>query len=359
MFVHSPDDAHHKKSRQPPARSERPANYVSEDEDARKLSKAMKKRHSATRKTVSSSHRPTIEDDEESNLNAERIRFIKRPRTMNAVRSEDKGNESMDEDVPQRTKNEKMAKAKKIRRSSTRKTVSYARQANEEDEEAAAQPDEQQHTMATKKPKPRRNTVSNARPTSDNMASAVGRNTNQQMYAKNHLYDTLCVLCNKTQRPGYLASHYINYHPDHEVMIARMSPKMAAKLRAQSYQFKRVAGKIKGLCFFCEEDKEMSKCGWEMHLLTHTGESMIQCAVCQKRMKSKNQHGQECSGEAVRIYHENVENATDCSVLGFMCNECNYVQIGRDRMVKHLETEHGYLGPSEKNHYKKLNLLKY
>lgn len=71
-------------------------------------------------------------------------------------------------------------------------------------------------------------------------------------------------------------------------------------------------------------------------------------------MKRRSKHGSGCSGDIVRIYNE---NTSDASVIGFMCNECNYLQISRERIVKHLEIEHGFLGPSEINHYRKLKLI--
>lgn len=178
------------------------------------------------------------------------------------------------------------------------------------------------------------------------------RNTNQQIFAKNHMYRTLCVFCNQNQRN--LVCHYVNEHPDDEVPIARPSPTMADSLRQQSLTFEKVDRKIFGICIFCEERKGMIKGHWEQHFLIHTGEKMYSCKTCHASTKVKREHGSECPGEVVRIYHE---NASDASVNCFMCNDCNYLQISRERILKHLEVEHGFLGPSENNHYKKLQLI--
>lgn len=181
---------------------------------------------------------------------------------------------------------------------------------------------------------------------------SFGQNTNRQMFAKNNSYRTLCVFCNETR--AHLVLHYANKHPNYEVPIARPSPPMADKLRLQNFTFKKVDRKLLGICIFCEEKKAMTKDHWEQHFLIHSGEKMYNCRTCHGSMKTKRDHRSDCLGDVVRIYHE---NSSEASVVGFMCNGCNYLQISRDRIVKHLEVEHGFLGPSENYHYKRLKLI--
>ena len=97
----------------------------------------------------------------------------------------------------------------------------------------------------------------------------VMKNTNREMYFANNLYKTLCVLCNKNDRR--LVPHYQKHHANHEVLIARPSPTMAEAIRKQSQQFEFHKHKITGVCVFCEEEKALTKHGWQQHILTHTG----------------------------------------------------------------------------------------
>lgn len=185
--------------------------------------------------------------------------------------------------------------------------------------------------------------------------NAFARNTNKQMHPKNTLYQTLCVFCNQNYQVR-LVSHYVTTHPQFEVPIARLSPSMAERLRAQTHDFKRANGKTVGLCYFCEEDKGCTTNGWENHLATHTGERhlMFICRTCDAEVNTKASHNGPCNGVPIKIY---CENSTDGSATGFMCNECNYVQINRDRMVKHLKDQHDVKNPAEKRHFRKLVLV--
>lgn len=243
-----------------------------------------------------------------------------------------------------------------IRHSALRSTISGTRPAIEEDEEAEDQRPKNSVRfllgMKKRRSAGRQTVDSRPAPEDEPMVNAVRHNTDQQMYAKNSLYEKLCVLCNKKQRD--LVPHYVKEHPDSEVLIARLSPGKAIDLRTQSAQFEKAGKKIKGPCFFCEENKSMGKTDWERHLLTHTGESLFNCTVCRTGMKSAREHDKKCDGQAVRIYHE---NASDGSVFGFMCYDCNYLQIGRERMVKHLIKEHGFNEPTEAVHYRQLKLI--
>lgn len=179
------------------------------------------------------------------------------------------------------------------------------------------------------------------------------KNTNRKMHAKNELYRTLCQLCNLNER--YLVNHYVNQHPDSEVFISRPSPKMAKQLRLQKEQFDIARGKISGFCYFCEDTKCMYKHKWGVHILSHTGEKekMFHCKKCFSESKRKIDH-KGCDDEPINIFDT---NSCDGSLAGFMCTECNYMQIKRERMVKHLRKQHQYTEITEGIQYENVVLV--
>lgn len=177
------------------------------------------------------------------------------------------------------------------------------------------------------------------------------KNTIPEMYAKNNLYRTLCVLCNRNER--YLVAHYAKQHPKYEVLISRPSPKMAKKLRLQSEIFEIQNKKIKGICFFCEEKKNMAKYNWFMHILSHTGESIYYCSTCNLSMKSKCDH-KNCKTKPCNIYDA---NTNDASLKAYMCSKCNFLQVSRERIVRHMVKEHGYHEVEESVQFEKVQLV--
>lgn len=177
------------------------------------------------------------------------------------------------------------------------------------------------------------------------VALTVWKNTNRQMYWSNPLYRKCCVLCNEINH--HLVSHYGKQHPEHEVVIARLSPTTADSLCQQNQRFEMSRTKITGLCYFCEKRKEMTKSNWSKHILTHTGEKMYKCRECDGTFKIKAEHSTAvCGGQSTTIYALNSEN--DAALTGFMCNVCNYLQINQQKIITHLLREHGF--DKSKNH---------
>lgn len=129
---------------------------------------------------------------------------------------------------------------------------------------------------------------------------------------------------------------------------------MAERMRLQNDNFKVIKNKITGFCYFCEEEKTMTRRDYMEHILRHTGELLYTCNRCQFNGKRLIDHT-NCRGGPVSIYDL---NATDGTLAGFICNICNYVQIGRERMHTHLRKEHGYnvLDALNGRHYKKVML---
>lgn len=163
-----------------------------------------------------------------------------------------------------------------------------------------------------------------------------------------------CLLCGVAD-PS-LAYHYSTCHPNAEVYVSRPSPQMAIKLRQQVAEFTASKdGKIVGLCYFCGDSKILNKLSWRQHILKHTGEKIFSCNRCAKEVNYKKQHDDgKCSG---KLYDICEYNSLDGSYVGFICSECNYVQIRFDRMIKHLGNQHGHDVLYEDQHYQRCTLL--
>lgn len=180
----------------------------------------------------------------------------------------------------------------------------------------------------------------------------IVKNTDRNMYYANSLYRSLCSLCDKNE--FRLVPHYLKQHPECEVLIARPSPAMANGIRAQSQPFVLHNRQISGRCCFCEEDKSTNKIGWMSHILTHTGESMHFCTGCDTTFKQKSSH-EKCGTKHFQTIYE--RNGSNDNIDGFMCKECNYLQIDRDRLVKHLTSQHDYISSEVDQYYEKVTLL--
>ncbi|XP_055326720.1 RE1-silencing transcription factor-like [Sitodiplosis mosellana] len=175
------------------------------------------------------------------------------------------------------------------------------------------------------------------------------RNTDQRMYVKNEdFHKKWCGLCKKPQK--HFVPHFVREHPESEIPISRPSPTMANLLRQQAQKFTQHKGSLTGICLFCEESKSLPKYRWVVHFLVHTGEKMFRCETCDATYKHKTEHT-TCRQEPV-----NIHSGRD-SVMGFICKDCNYTQLYRGNIIKHLENEHGYVGPEEKCHYEKVQLV--
>lgn len=184
-------------------------------------------------------------------------------------------------------------------------------------------------------------------------SARIPKNNDKKMFYSNFLYRSMCLLCGCSNKN--LANHYARKHPDTEVLIARLSPKMSIRIRNQQTDFIRIDNQIHGFCFFCEELKTMKIDDWKKHMLSHTGELPYWCTDCKLSMIRKINHG-KCLKDKVQHIFET--NSTNDDLIGFICNTCNYLQVAEQRIIKHLETEHDSLNDSSSELFSRVILVK-
>ncbi|XP_031626054.1 uncharacterized protein LOC116342536 [Contarinia nasturtii] len=331
--------------------------------------KAMKKRHSSARKTI------------DSQIELEKIRKTnqnKQPKNPDRNRRSSSDIEpSLKKDKTANPKASVYEKAMKKRQSNARKRIDGIKPSSVEGNGMNSTPQASVHEKAMKKRHSSarktiesRSELEKCNKTASNTQARMSigsldklqnqqkenkskqlKNTDPKIYAKNSLHGKFCQLCNKNER--YLVNHYMNQHPDSEVMISRPSPTMAKRLLSQKDTFSIDGMKILGFCFFCEEWKNMTRCKWAEHILTHTGEKLFRCSVCYFESKRKLEH-KNCKSEPVNIYES---NTSDSALMGFICKKCNYLQVKRERMVKHMVKQHKYPEVNEGVEYEKIMLI--
>lgn len=106
------------------------------------------------------------------------------------------------------------------------------------------------------------------------VSKATIKNDNPEYHSLKKI--TNCLLCNKP--PGVsLVNHYVNFHPNDEVVISRLAPDVADRLRSSENLKKCRRIKLKGksvlkqICFFCNEYKSLGRQKWIDHMAKHTG----------------------------------------------------------------------------------------
>ncbi|XP_065089427.1 uncharacterized protein LOC135710518 isoform X2 [Ochlerotatus camptorhynchus] len=179
----------------------------------------------------------------------------------------------------------------------------------------------------------------------------------------NSSYSSNCGLC--SFNGSAIVDHYVYEHKQYEVFVSRVSPKMADIIRADLFLTNGTVTneggedeKIRFKCYFCLTWKELSRSGWIEHVAAHTGEYRYRCTSCPVMSKTEElescfYHEKTCLKPTLVVYN-NIE-FQDNHIYGFICNDCNYIQIRRVNMERHLKREH----PSTDAHCSRFSIVNY
>lgn len=162
------------------------------------------------------------------------------------------------------------------------------------------------------------------------------KNTNKRMFLSSAIAK-ICQICGA--RYERMVSHFKKSHPNNEVFVSRISPKMAnmakqSKLTAVKYS-KMKGQYLRMRCLFCEKECDFPVNYWVDHVRYHTGEYTNECALCDKMSLSYSHCGMPT------IKHQKCNIHKD-GLGAFLCMVCNYVQISEDAIESHLRTQHGF-----------------
>lgn len=204
------------------------------------------------------------------------------------------------------------------------------------------------------------NHVQSKQPNEFNLESPGKKNSNRLNNTDKSRYfnsesATICHLCHKkyTRR---IVSHYKKDHPESEVFASRLSQKMVEEILSEKiiavYEDQKGFPEplVAGRCYFCDSVKRFQSHYWQQHYTTHTGEYMYECCICDK-MVSSTKH---CDSASKRI--KPINNLRKDDLCGYLCFECNYVQLHEENMKRHQQHEHKYMEKLSER-YKKVILL--
>lgn len=152
-----------------------------------------------------------------------------------------------------------------------------------------------------------------------------------------------CQICDNP--PGVsLISHYVNYHPQCEVLTSRISPEAAQSLRSSTpINFETIQSAngpvmYKNFCFFCNIYRTYSRSCWIDHMTRHTGYFLFNCSNCSRKFASRPLN--HSCGDGFYIERMAMPIFRQENIKAFICELCNFVRFYEAEMVMHLSNEH-------------------
>lgn len=145
-------------------------------------------------------------------------------------------------------------------------------------------------------------------------------------------------------------------HPAH-LEPSRLTAEMAELVRDRAIAYTAAAPPsmtISGLCVFCRTPQTLSREGWKAHLLAHTNEKSSLCRSCHAQFDAPTQCTACHRPKMVTTFGA---IASSSALHGFLCKECNAVQVGEESMRRHIVAAHPAAGPCVAAHYALVQLL--
>lgn len=154
-----------------------------------------------------------------------------------------------------------------------------------------------------------------------------------------------CQACNKPHGRS-IVSHYVNEHPNSEVLVSRLAPEAAECLRTRKglnqCKIMRPPGRTgyayQQFCFFCNVYKCFNRSAWIIHMARHTGYYRFKCNDCSRLFAAKPQYSR-CRqiNDFEKIPQPQLHKK---DVKAYVCDLCNYVRFHQKEIEMHLTNEH-------------------
>lgn len=156
-----------------------------------------------------------------------------------------------------------------------------------------------------------------------------------------------CKLCSFTGK--FITSHYKAAHPESEILSSKFTPTIAADAikdsmnNLQKYEESNVNRAIKThyKCRFCCAETQVVPTIFYDHLSTHTGEYRHKCPCC---------NFSACGAKTLKVHIKNShddshkpvirKSYSDIILFGYMCGECNYIQMDEENVKDHVTKYH-------------------
>lgn len=172
------------------------------------------------------------------------------------------------------------------------------------------------------------------------------KNVDPQMYVNGKNKDR-CVICNLScQR---LVHHYVNEHRGCEVYNSRLSPSQIKQLKngnctvSNVSLYKNGQFQYEAYCIFCQKQSRFMLPYWYQHFTMHTGEYAYRCTGCGIRKPTRSlltQHQAQGCPQEGGIIQDYAHDSKSLQIEARICTLCNYVQMHRTNIVKHLHLQH-------------------
>lgn len=156
-----------------------------------------------------------------------------------------------------------------------------------------------------------------------------------------------CVICNLScQR---LVHHYVNEHRGCEVYNSRLSTSQIKLLKQGNCTVSNVSlykngqFQYEAFCIFCQKQSRFMLPYWYQHFTMHTGEYAYRCSGCGVRKPTRSlltQHQTQGCPEVGGVIQDYAHDSKSLQIEARICTLCNYVQLHRSNIVKHLHLQH-------------------
>lgn len=172
------------------------------------------------------------------------------------------------------------------------------------------------------------------------------KNVDLEMHVNGKFKDK-CVICYlNCQR---IVHHYVNEHRGCEVYNSRLTTSQIQLLRngncseSTMSMYKNGQPQYEAYCIFCQKQSRFMLPYWFQHFTMHTGEYAYRCTGCGIRKPTRSlltQHQSQGCPQVGSVKQDYSHDPKSVQVEARVCKLCNYVQLHRSNIVKHLHQQH-------------------
>lgn len=174
------------------------------------------------------------------------------------------------------------------------------------------------------------------------------KNIDRNLHLHNKTHDS-CVHCLK--KVPRIVHHYVNEHRSSEVFTSRLRNRDIRRLLTTNnvgfvHLYKGNQIQYAANCIFCDKEAKFLLPYWFEHFTMHTGEYSFKCSGCHILKPTRSlltnhitsNSGCPKKGSAIRLVNFDTKSH---QIEAHICSLCNYIQLHRKNLLRHLRTQHG------------------